>query len=107
MAASRATVSSSAFKWKPVASDVPQGSVLRPIQFSIFTSDTYGGIEYTLSEFATRLSGAVNIRWREGMSSRGSWVAGSCPWVVTVPQYRYRLGDESIASSPAERTWGY
>jgi len=57
----RVVVSGSVSRWRLIASNIPQGTILEQVPFNIFTSDIDDRIECTLSKFAdcTKLSGGA------------------------------------------------
>jgi len=120
----RLVVNGSMSMWKPVTSDVPQGSELGPVPFNIFVGDMDSGIECTLRKFDdnTKLCGAVDTLEGKDAIQREldklkKWTCVNLLKFNTAkckvlhmgrgnPKHKYGLAREWIESSPEEEDLG-
>ena len=102
-----------------MTSGVPQGSILGSVLFNIFFSDIDSDIKCTLSKFAgdTKINGAADMPEGQDAIQRDKLEKCACVNLMRLhkamcrvlhmylgnPHYQYRLEDEGIESSPAEK----
>ncbi|GAB0205570.1 mitochondrial enolase superfamily member 1 [Grus japonensis] len=122
--AQRVVISSTESSWRPVASGVPQGSVLVLILFNILINDLDEGTECTLSTFSdnTKPGGVADTpegcaAIQQDLDRLESWVErnhmkfnkGKCRVLYlgkNNPMHQYRLVVDLLGSSSAEKDLG-
>ena len=96
--------------WVPVLSDVPQGTVLGPLLFSLYINDISSDIESEIRLFADdcvcyrEIKGSVRMAERLALPTSDHGVAGSNPAGGEIlPEPKRRFIAQSLSCSPLHR----
>jgi len=115
----RVAVNGSMFKWRPVMSGVPRGSVLKLVLFNIFFNDMDSGIECRVSKISddTKLCGVVDMLEGRDLGRLERWACANLIKFKKAkckvlhlgrgnPKHKNRLSGEWSENSSVRRTWG-
>jgi len=106
----RVVVNGSVSRWRLVTSGIHQGSVLGPVLFNIFISDTDSKIECILTKFAdyTKMHGVVNTPagWDDIQRDPDKPNKWACVNLLRFNEAKCRLPHPVRANPDISKGWG-